>query len=342
MSIWSAPPRTNRSDYCVRTALLGFAAVFLLAACTSATSEDATPSVASSPPPTTEVLRAYVEYLSALTAALAAGDPAFPQLAERATGPALDAARLQLQANVDGGLIATGTIQPAATPAEVVVEGDRATVQDCLRNDLSQVRNDNPREVVQAANGYRHPLSATLIRGEAGWIVSEVLGPELRGPVPGGESCAPPALARTIVEAYEAFWDARYAAGDPGDGNAADPDAPSLPATMLDPQLSDSRAEFADLRDAGQVLRVRPDTAPVVLGVYDYDQFAVLLDCVIEPEGSGIYDLASGERVEGTAAGTQTLDTTEMRLDGATWKAADWDPGEDPPCTRARSTEYPS
>lgn len=275
-----------------------------------------------------------MEYLSALTAALAAGDPASPQLAEHATGPALEAVRQQLQANVDGGLIATGTIQPAATAAEVVVDGDRANVQDCLLNDLSQVRGDNPGEVVQAANGNRQPLTATLTRGEDGWIVSEVSGPELRGPVLGGESCAPPTVEQTLLTQYEAFWDALYAAGDPGGGQPANPDSPALAETMIDPQLADTRAGFAELRTSGQVLRGRPDTGPVVLGLFEYDQLAVVLDCVITPAGSGVYDLAANQPVGDVDLVTRTLDSTQMRVDSATWKVANWDIGEVQECAQ--------
>lgn len=349
MSIWSAPSRTNRADCGIRAALLAFVAAFLLAACTSAPTEDARPSLAASPPssPTAaaaspsptedlpaEALSAYRDYLSALTGALAAGDPASPELAERVTGPALDTARQQLQTNVDGGLIATGTIQPAATAAEVVVEGDRATVQDCLLNDLIQVRRDDPGEVVQAANGNRQPLIATLTRGEAGWIVNELSGPELRGPVVGGESCAPPAVEQTLLAQYEAFWDALYTAGDPGGGQPANPESPALAESMIDPQLADTRAALGDLRAAGQVLRGRPETAPVVLGLFEYDQLAVVLDCVITPAGSGVYDLAGNQPVGDVDLVTRTLDSTQMRTESATWKVANWDIGEVQECAQ--------
>lgn len=349
MSIWSAPSRTNRADCGIRAALLAFVAAFLLAACTSAPTEDATPSLAASPPssPTAaaaspsptedlpaEALSAYRDYLSALTGALAAGDPEAPQLAERADGPALEVTRQQLQANVTDGLIATGTIQPAATSAEVTIDGDRANVQDCLLNDLAQVRAGDTGEVVQAANGNRQPLTATLTRGEDGWVVSEVVGPELRGPVLGGESCAPPTVEQTLLTRYEAFWDALYAAGDPGGGQAANPDSPALAETMIDPQLADTRAGFAELRTSGQVLRGRPDTGPVVLGLFEYDQLAVVLDCVITPAGSGVYDLAANQPVGDVDLVTRTLDSTQMRVDSATWKVANWDIGEVQECAQ--------
>lgn len=348
MIIWPGPSSTIRACRGSRAALLALAAALLLAACTGAPTEEAAPSTAASttstptapaasPSPTedlaAEALGAYREYLGALTGALAAGDPAAPQLAERATGPALETARQQLQVNADGGLIATGTIQPAATSAEVVVEGDRAIVVDCVLNDLSQVRSGNPDEVVQAANGNRQPLTATLTRGEAAWVVSEVSGPELRGPVLGGESCAPPEVEQTLLAQYEAFWDAVYAASDPGGGQPADPDSPMLAETMIDPQLADIRAALTELRDAGQVLRGRPETAPVVLGLFEYDQLAVVLDCITTPPGSGIHDLATNQPVGDDSSGVRTLDSTQMRMEGATWKTANWDIGEVQECT---------
>lgn len=339
MDIWRAPGTAAR---------LALAVAFLLAACTTETpggdgpspadSEPTAPAAIASPSPSeepaAEALSAYEDYVNALAAALAAGDPEASELAEHATGSALETARQQLLANATDGLIATGTIQPAAAAAEVTVEGDRATIQDCLLNDLAQVRSDAAAEVVQPATGNRQPLRAVLARGENGWIVSELSGPELRGPLQGGESCAPPAVEQELLGRYEAFWDAVYTAGDPGGGQPADPDSPALGETMLDPQLSDTRAAFGELRAAGQVLRGRIETAPIVLGLFEYDQSAVVLDCVITPSGSGIYDVATNQPVGDDDSDARTLDNTQMRIEGATWKVVNWDIGEVQECTR--------
>lgn len=344
MNIVWATPRSSRRCHGHRSALSAVAMALLLPACTTP-AEDETPSpaatLASRAPqptpaedPTAEVLSAYQGYIGALTEALSVGDPETPQLVERAAGQALETTRQQLQANQADGVVATGTVQIAATEAEVTVEGDRATVRDCLLNDLAQVRIGDAEEIVAEASGNRQPLTATLTLTEAGWTVSETAGPELRGPVLQGESCAPPSLEQELLNRYEAYWDAVYEAGDPGGGEPADPNAPVLEATMVDPQLADWRAAFTELRNAGQVLRVRPDTAPSVLGVFAYDQLAVVVDCVIEPEGSGVYDLASGELVQGAESAGRTLDRTDLRFDGGTWKTSNWDIGEETACTR--------
>lgn len=357
MSISPARP-TERAAGAAPAARWGFnrrlvllIGLLLAAACTSQADGEALPSPIPSPatsatgpaaPPTPSedpaaaALAAYGEYLRAWTSALAAGDPGAPALAELATDSALQTARQQLQANQADGVIATGTIQPAATLAEITVEGDRATIRDCLLNDLTQVPAANTDEVVAPANGNRQPLTATLTQAERGWMVSETTGPELRGPVLGGEACAPPAVAQELIERYEAYWDAVYAAGDPGGGQPADPDNPRLAETMVDPQLADTRESFAELRAAGQVLRGRPDTAPVVLGLFEYDQLGVVLDCVITPAGAGIFDVATNQPIDagGDTAGERSLDSTQMRFDGATWNVANWDIGEVQPCTR--------
>ncbi|MPZ28966.1 MAG: hypothetical protein GEV12_21855 [Micromonosporaceae bacterium] len=291
--------------------------------------------------PAEEALKAYEQYLGALTLALGGADPNDP-LDEHATGLGLETAREQLRANEADGLIATGTLQPSIEASDVTVDGDEATLTDCILNDLAHVHADNPDEVAEPANGNRHPLTVTLTRdgdgdgdGDGGgWKVSETAGPELRGPVPEGESCAPPALQQELLDQYEAYWDALYAAGDPGSGQPADPDAAVLSETMVEPQLEFAREYLEELRAAGQVLRGRPDTAPQVLAVLDYDTYATTVDCVIDPEGEGVYDVSTGERIQGAGADNRTQYLTEMRLDGTVWKVGDFRIQEEAQCVR--------
>ncbi|MPZ28935.1 MAG: hypothetical protein GEV12_21680 [Micromonosporaceae bacterium] len=271
--------------------------------------------------PAEEALDAYEQYLGALTLALGGADPD-DALDEHATGSGLETAREQLRANEADGLIATGTLQPSIDASQVTVDGDEATLTDCILNDLAQVRADNPDEIVEPASGNRQPLTVTLTRAGDAWKASRTTGPALRGPVPEGESCAPPALEQEVLDQYEAYWDTFYAAGDPGNEQPANPEDPALTGTEIDPQLGDTRAFLTRLRDAGQVLRGRPDTSATILGVLDYDQLAVLTDCVLTVEGAGIYDATTGQLVESADPGTRTLLTTEMRPADGSWKVS--------------------
>lgn len=279
-----------------------------------------------------EALAAYQDYLSAFTGALAAGDTGAAALSEHAAGAALENAREQLRANQSEGLTATGTIQSAVTDSEVAVDGDRATVEDCVLNDLAHVRVDNPDEVVAPASGNRQPITAVLDRTAGSWQVAAIEGPPLRGPNLEAESCAPPELEDELLARYRAYWDAVRAAGDPGSGQPANPDDPRLSDTSLDPQLSDWRAAFTELRAANQVLRGQQDRSPSVLGVFNYDQFAVVVDCAIETEGSGIVDVVTGEVVQAAEPGLRTSELAEMRTDGGTWKVSNWDIVEEGAC----------
>lgn len=283
--------------------------------------------------PAEEALEAYEQYLGALTLALGGADPD-DALDEHVTSSGLETAREQLRANEADGLIATGTLQTSVEASEVTVDGEEATLTDCILNDLTRVRADNPDEVVEPASGNRQPLTVTLTRADDAWRVSRTAGPALRGPVPEGESCAPPALEQGLLDQYEAYWDALYAAGDPGNGQPADPEAAVLSETMVGPQLEFAREYLAELRAAGQVLRGRPDTAPQVLAVLDYDTYATIVDCVIDPEGEGVYDVSTGERLQGAGAGNRTQYLTEMQLDEAVWKVSDFRIQEEAECVR--------
>jgi len=145
----------------------------------------------------------------------------------------------------------------------------------------------------------------------------------------------PPALEQTLLGRYEAYWDAVYAAGDPGGGQPADPEDPALAAATMDPQLPATQAFLTTLRDQGQVLRGRPTTAPTVLAVLDYDQLGVVTDCVIDIEGSGVFDAATGAAIDPTAAGTSTPVTAELRLADATWKTSNLEIVEGRTCAQS-------
>ena len=293
-----------------------------------------TPTSTPTPEPTEQALAAYEQYTEALVAALEAGDADLPALAEAAYGQALEDAQARVQANTADGVVTSGGIETAAWVASS--GEDTVVVEDCYVNNLAQVSADASEEVVAEASGNRRPVTATVARTDGGWQVTQVKGPQIRGPIyEEAASCAPPELEERLIAAYEAFWDAMYAAADPGNGEAADPAYPGLGETAVDPQLSDTRASLTDLRDKGLVSRGRIDTAAEVSAVLNDDTVATLVDCVIQVEGAGVFDAATGEVVTKVQGGRHSYVVTSLAMDDGVWKVQNYDIAKaDSGCTR--------
>lgn len=282
---------------------------------------------------TAGVLGAYEAYLSVLVEALAAGDPETAAFDGLVTGAALERTRQALRANLEEDVRAEGTVLPAATTADVQIDGERARLSDCVRNDLARVSASDPETVVVEPRRIRQPLTVTFEREDEGWMIVDLEGPPLRGPATEeAEVCAPTGLERDILAAYEAHWDAVYAAADPGDGKPPDPGHPDLASTIGEPQLGHWQAMLTEWRDRGYVMRGRPETDPQVRGVFDGDRMAVVFDCVTEVEGAGVYELDSGRLIEAPEPGAGTQDTTELRFEDGRWKVTNWDIVEASPC----------
>jgi hypothetical protein len=242
-----------------------------------------------------------------------------------------------VRANRDNGVVTSGALEPAASVAEVDWSGgDEATVSDCVLNGLAHVAADDPEVVEAEATGTRRPVEAELIRTSDGWVVKRVEMPQdegsdnpqkdppfLRGPMPDGPpSCAPPELEQELLDSYQAFWDAfDRAFGFGGDG-PADPDDPALAETSVDPQLSDTREFFADLKAKNQTSQGEPDSRdPWVLGVTDFDGTAFVADCVTLGASQTV-DLDSGETVAQNATRQTNYEEARMLLRNQSWKVA--------------------
>jgi hypothetical protein len=245
-----------------------------------------------------------------------------------------------VRANRADGVVATGELEPSATAAQVVWSGgDRATLSDCVLNGLGHVEAGRPDVVVAEADGTRRPVEAELVRTGVGWVVSRVQMPQddeadnpqedppfLRGPMRDGPpSCAPPALERELLARYQAFWDAFDRAFGFGRDGPADPDDPALAETQVNPQLSDTRAAFRELREANRTSQGERDLhRPWVLAVTDFDTTAFVADCVTLQDSETV-DLDTGQVVATNKSGQLNYDETRLTKSEGVWKVQNWE-----------------
>ena len=269
------------------------------------------PAEANAPEPaegTTEedaVVASYADFLTALTAAMAAGEPDLPELTEAAAGDALLNAQAMVASLVDEDRVARGSIVPSIETIEV--DGDAATLEDCYRLDLVEYDADSDEQVADRG-GARFEASAVLLHeGDGHWVVTEFVE---------GDVCAPAEIATTVADRYLAFWDALWDAADP-----PDPDHPGLADTAAGDHLVGLQAQLTQLRDDGQVRRGRGTEHPVVVYVTAHDTQALVRDCIEENPESGVYDAISGERIEGgTEEGQRTLLETRLEVVDGDWR----------------------
>lgn len=293
---------------------------------------------ASPPSEIEQIVDAYRGYTAAVTQALADGDAGFPGLRASAAGQALEDARARVRANRENGVVTTGELEPSATTAEVDWSGgDEATISDCVLNGLAHVDAEERERVTAEADGTRRPVDAVLSQTSDGWIVTHVEMPQdastgdtqepfLRGPMPDGPpSCAPPELEQELLMRYQAFWDAfDRAFGFSRDG-PADPDDPALAETQVDPQLTDTRAAFRELRETNQTSEGERDVhQPWVLASTQFDTMALVADCVTLGNSFTV-DLDNGRVVATNEPGQLNYYETLLALSEGTWKVQNWE-----------------
>ncbi|MFA9430965.1 hypothetical protein [Egicoccus sp. AB-alg2] len=247
---------------------------------------------------------AYEAFLDALTAAMEAGDPDLTELTEHVDGAGLVSAQAMVVSLTEAGRVARGEFVPSFESIEVI--GDLATVEDCYRADLVEYDAATDEQVADRG-GARFAATARLERDGGSWRVTEFAQ---------GDVCAPAAIAAEVRDRYLAFWDAVWSAADP-----PDPDHRGLAETAAGTHLEGVQAQLTQLRDAGQVRRGRGTEHPVVTYVTDRDTAALATDCVEENPEGGVYDVQSGERIEGGAApGQRTLLETRLELIEDAWR----------------------
>lgn len=243
------------------------------------------------------VAAAYEAFLEALTAAMEIADPDLPLLAEHADGAGLVGAQAMVVSLATADRLARGEFVPSIE--SISVEGETATLEDCYRADIVEYDASTDEQVADRG-GARFEASAQLVRDGDEWVVTEFAQ---------GDVCAPDEIADDVRDRYLAFWDAIWSAVDP-----PDPDHPGLVDTAAGDHLAGVQTQIGQLREEGQVRRGRGTENPVVSHVTAHDREAVIRDCVEEDPDGGVYDAATGERIEGgTEEGQRTL--LEARLE---------------------------
>lgn len=159
----------------------------------------------------------------------------------------------------------------------------------------------------------RVALSALLALGAAGSCADDDASPSTT-------TSAPPSTTTTVgedqevLDAYVAFWNDGYLeAADP-----MDPTSPALAAHATGAQLETLQRAFIARQANGEVIRGTLDLQPRVVSVVD--ETATVRDCYLD--NTGIYDEASGERVD-TASGVRHLITATLVVEDDTWKVSD-------------------
>lgn len=250
------------------------------------------------------VTASYEAFLQALTAAMAVADPDLALLAERADGAGLVSAQAMVVSLTTADRIARGEFVPSIESIEI--DGDTAELKDCYRADILEYDVGSDEQVADRG-GARFEVSAELQRADDGWVVTDFVQ---------GDVCAPAAIARVVEDRYLAFWDAVWSAADP-----PDPNHPGLVDTAAGEHLAGVQAQLTQLREDGRVRRGRGTENPVVTYVTTHDTEAAVLDCVEENPDGGLYDAATGQRVEGgTAEGQRTLLETRLEVIDDLWK----------------------
>lgn len=116
----------------------------------------------------------------------------------------------------------------------------------------------------------------------------------------------------TVLDAYEAFWDAYLEAADP-----MDPQHPVLQEHATGEQLQQVTGAFLARLSAGEVIRGEFDLAPVVVELTG--STATVSDCYLDR--SGVFDAETGERLD-QESGVRHLVTAELRFEDGSWKVA--------------------
>jgi hypothetical protein len=123
-----------------------------------------------------------------------------------------------------------------------------------------------------------------------------------------------------VIAGYESFYAGWTDFWDP-----ADPDSPLIGELVADPQKSVILNLLTDHQARGAALRGRPLLHPEVIEVRSPTEL-VILSCLEPAAEYGLYDIASGERLDDVPAvrnGQRNLESAVMVLEGDLWKVSD-------------------
>ena len=197
-----------------------------------------------------------------------------------------------------GGVETVVVLHPTLTD----LDSDRASVEDCVL--LS------PSFTETVGVWYQ----ADLTRSGSGWVVSAVR-------IPSGGGCVPQEMADSAIAGYEAFYNGWADFWDP-----PNPDSALIATVLSEPQKSLITDLLGEHQDRGVALRGRPALHPEVVDVRSSTEL-VILSCLQPASDYGVYDIASGERLDDVPAvrtGQRNLESAVMVLDGGLWKVSDF------------------
>ncbi len=270
----------------------------------STSSPSATGSPPTTPPPTSllsdEDVVSVWELLHSRRLALTLSeepiaDDAFEDIATPAAASSLRDLVGAGRSDVDQVLIAS-ELRPVVTS-----EGSVARVEDCISIATGASSEVEPADASGFSQVWTGELS--LVDGELLVSVIEV----------GVTNCVPDLLNRELLAAYVEYHETWTGAWDP-----PNPDDPALARTMTGRRLTEiSEALRADLRD-GVAFRDPHDPAASAV-VFDLGtDTATISDCHLADAGFGVFDLASGDRLDDPprADELQLTSVELVRIDG--------------------------
>ena len=204
------------------------------------------------------------------------------------------------------------------------IDGDNAEVTDCAI--VVQHPDGQPDSVATITVGWE----ANAVMTDKGWRIQDARQLDL--------FCIAEELNAQLLDAYQAFRDAKDAAWDP-----PDPDHPSLERTMKGEQLEFIRDLLTEHHREGIVIREPASTKNAV--VFDVGiGTATVSDCTEQVEGYGAFDLETGERLNDLIAPVEPgrLDAQSVDLERQTdgrWKVVDQAASRGTDCVKG-STRY--
>lgn len=123
-------------------------------------------------PQESAVLAAYRAEQAAFEAALQHADPTFPTLAQTMTGNQLTSVRRALVADQTNGIVGRGTVR--LNPKVVSIQGNQATVYDCLFSSIELVYSATGKPVPPVTQPEHDGVKATLVQvSTRSWKVSD-------------------------------------------------------------------------------------------------------------------------------------------------------------------------
>ena len=187
-------------------------------------------------------------------------------------------------------------------PTVTAEQADGATIEDCVL--LAPSFTDNVGVWYEA----------DLVRSDEGWKVDAFR-------IRSASGCVPREMADAAIDGYQAYYEAEADFWDP-----PNPSSPLLEQVLAEPQLSFITGLLDEHAARGAALRGQPTTHPEVIEVRSATE-VVVLSCLQPDPDYGLYDLATGERLDDVPPvreGQTNLESAVMVLEDGVWKVSDF------------------